>query len=359
MDFIDEIKDHAQDSDFGSKVFFSDPKYDCFELREDDFKEMSYSKNQSVQKSIKNCIFIDGGNSEIISSPSFSANLIRLGAVAYNGKQKLFAKRSQIYCLVKSIIENEKIFYEAKMINESKNNSSNNSTSINIIKIDSMDFTIREGIHRASISKVAGIVRRFAELKLACELCNKHANSIIVLDGSLQASFNDENKYLEDLYNSASKNNCLVIGLSKTNTLLTDKGWPVSFALDNKTKLPKWYFKVASSKNKDHRADIYFAKLHEKSSRAFRIDIFNGIDSIINNTNLDFSHIANSLAANSVDATFLGYPYGLVEVDKLARVSNSESDILKTRTKAKLGSKWKSFEALENNINAHDVLDRM
>ncbi len=350
MEFIDEIKNYAQDDDFGSRVFFSDPKYACFDLSEDDFKEiLSVKENE-----IKNCIFIDGGNSELISSPSFSASLIRLGAVAYNGKQKLFAKRLQCYCIVKSNIEDGKIFYSAKLIGENSSNSSINDINMDEIKIDSMDGTIREGINRANISKVAGIARRFAELKFASELCNENSDALIVLDGSLQASFTDENKYLEELYDLSIKKNCIVLGVCKTNTLITDKGFPVSFALDkiNKSKFKKWNYKIASSKNKDHRADIYFVKLHEKSSRPFRIDVFNGIDN-------DIPNIMNSLAANSIDATFLGYPYGLVEVDKLARVSNSEAEILKTRTKAKLGSKWKSFESLENNVNAHNVLDRM
>src|SRR3989338_1927311 len=339
MNFIDEIKSYVQDLDFGSRVFFSDPKYECFEIDGNKFVEIKSSDLTSTLSSefskYPACIFIDGGNAEIILSPGFSVSLIRLGAVAYNGRKKLFAKRSQHYCLVKSVIEDGKIFYNAKLVVD--DSSSKGLLDNDEMKIDSMDGTIREGIHRGSISKVAGIVRRLAELKLAIELCSENENAIIVLDGSLQASSSRECECLDVLYGIAKKNFCNVIGLCKTNTLLTEKGFPVSFALENKAKsrhVGKWCYKVASSKNKDHIADIYFAKLHEKSSRAFRMDVFNGIE-----INDNINSIMESLSANSVDATFLGYPYGLVEADKIARVSNSESEILKTRTKAKLGDR--------------------
>ena len=59
---------------------------------------------------------------------------------------------------------------------------------------------------------------------------------------------------------------------------------------------------------------IYVVKLNENSKKCFRVE------GQIND------EVLSLLVENSKDPTFIGYPYGLIEADKFARVSNEEKD---------------------------------
>lgn len=324
MEFLSEIKNYLDIKDIGSHVYLSNDRYECYEIKNENFKKISPCANQ--------CVFIDGGNTELVSSPNFSLSLIRIAAAAYNGKEKLFSKRLEFFCVVRTVVE-DKLYYEVKTLGGNKKT----------IRFDAYDSTISEGIHKARISKIAGVVRRFAELEFASEL-----SGLTVIDGTLQKSFTGEEEYLNKLFGTGRT----VVGFTKSNTLISDKGWPVSQVLLRNTSLEKWWYRIASSKHQDHRADIYFAKLNEKADRVFRIEVFNG-------SKHEFSETANALAANAVDIAFPGYPYGLIEADRLARISNAETEIMKIRTRALIGKNWKQLDDFEKNINTHDVLDSM
>lgn len=317
-----EIKQLLEKKDYGTKAFFNNNKYQSYGIKQENFISLDNKKETFV--------FIDGGNQEIISTPNLNLSKIRLAAVCYEGLQKKFSKSMEFYCLTSAIVENT-IKYSARVLGN---------FNMENFQIDAMDETIKDGIHHAKISKVPGIIRRIAELKLASEFQEN-----IVLDGSLQLSYKAEEKYMSIL-ESTSKS---LMGFSKTNSLLTEKGWPVSTALINKAPAQKWTYKIGETSQKWHEAKIYFAKLHDKSARSFRIEM-NGEDAQI-------ISLICGLAENSRDYTFPGYPYGLIEADKLARISNHEAEIEKIRFRALL--KKTSLEELEGNLNAHDVLDRM
>ena len=87
----------------------------------------------------------------------------------------------------------------------------------------------------------------------------------------------------------------------------------------------------------------YFVKLHEKAKHVFR---FEGNPEIL-------PHLMN----NSRDALFLGYPYGLILADQLARVSNEEKNSL--RMNFLLRKENKEIMGYLNATNAHEILDRM
>ena len=64
-----------------------------------------------------------------------------------------------------------------------------------------------------------------------------------------------------------------------------------------------------------------------------------------------------SLKNISNDPIFLGYPYGLIDVDQYVRVSDEEKNYLKIKFSAKLGKQFKKLSTEENSINAHQILD--
>ena len=65
----------------------------------------------------------------------------------------------------------------------------------------------------------------------------------------------------------------------------------------------------------------------------------------------------NEIASNCCDPIFVGYPYGLVEADRIARVSNQEKESLKTIFLVKLRNK--NIEKYLNAANAHEILDKI
>jgi NurA-like 5'-3' nuclease len=137
-----------------------------------------------------------------------------------------------------------------------------------------------------------------------------------------------------------------IVGFCKTSSLLTEKGNSV-IALMNMHKGKFAYHPVAELFDETYFAKICFARLHENSKYVFKLDFNNEIS----------EEILDLLAENSKDPVFLGYPYGFVLADKLARVSNEEANYVR----AKFISKIKNEDLLRylNALNAHDVLDKI
>ena len=67
--------------------------------------------------------------------------------------------------------------------------------------------------------------------------------------------------------------------------------------------------------------------------------------------------ICSSLAYNSKDPVFLGYPYGLVEADQFARCQEYEKKFLQTRFLQSSRENFAQIRRFINTNNAHDVLD--
>jgi len=218
--------------------------------------------------------------------------------------------------------------------------------------LNSLDETIKQGISRASISNVANVIRRFSELKTAINIIdNLDKNGIIVLDGSLQCTFTNEKKYFEELYKKAIDKNIIICGLSKTTTLMTDKGNSIINALNKFNIDGKWlYYPVVEIKSSNHKADLSFVKLHEKSKYIFKFEIYKEQKQYIND-------VINLISNNCKDSVFIGYPYGLIEADRQARVSTQEKGMMLTILSTKFGKDWEKIKESLSNVDAHEVLD--
>ncbi|MBI4452584.1 DNA double-strand break repair nuclease NurA [Candidatus Woesearchaeota archaeon] len=293
----------------------------------------------------KKIAFIDGGNAEIIGSANFSLNIIRTCYAIYQNNRKIAAKRFEILAFVKAVNEEDEIYFKTTIFNL------NNNLKLDEMSFNSLDHTLMHGINRAEISNIANAIRRFAELRLAKYVSDNNLSDFIVLDGNLQSTLTNENNYLNDLYGSCDKNNVVLSALSKTTSLFTENGNLLSAVLSSISNLDSWlYYPIVDIKNHNHKAEMFFAKFHEKSKHIFRFEIFN----VQKNK---AKEIINELTANSIDPIFIGYPYGLVEADRLARVSNQEKESLKTMLLVKLNNR--NIEKYLSAVNAHEILDRI
>lgn len=341
---IDLVKNNL--SSFNdSHIQFSDPAYTPFHFSKDNFHEIK--KIESNNK----IAFIDGGSAEIIKSSNFSLNLIRIYYSVYKNNKRISSKKHDFYAFVYAKNVDNELFYDVEFINID-NHEKNEIPDKKDLLLGSFDETIKNGITRASISNVANVIRRFSELKAAYTIIdNLEKKEIVVLDGSLQCTFTNEKKYLDILYKKAMEKNIIVCGLSKTTALMTDKGNSIANALNKFNFGGKWlYHPVAEIKSHVHKAEMAFVKLHEKSKYIFRFEVYKEQKEKLNEA-------ISLLADNCKDAIFLGYPYGLIEADKNARISNQEKDMILTLFSAKFGKDWEKVKSSSSSIDAHDILD--
>ena len=310
----------------------------------------------------KKIAFIDGGNAEIIASANFSLNLIRVCYVIYQNNKKIIYKKFELLAFIQAVNQNNEIHYKITFFK------TKNSIELDEMSFSSFDRTLMMGINRVEISSVTNAIRRFAELKLAKLIADEKIADIIVLDGNLQSTLTNESKYLNELYETCSENNIILTALSKTTSLFTDNGNLLSVVLGNISKLAAWYYyPVVEINNMSHKAEMFFAKFHSDSKHIFRFEMFNA-------QKLKAEETMNALASNCIDPIFIGYPYGLVEADRIGRVGNQEKESLKTifliklksyRSKASGELKNKKFLSNKNiekylsSVNAHEILDKI
>ena len=267
----------------------------------------------------KTIAFIDGGQAEILSSGNFCLSFIRVCGIVFKGNTKVDSITNEFYIFTKVMYENSDILYQStlfpvteKCIDEQD------------LLISSNDQTIKTGKERAPISKVTNMARRFAEIALANQI---HADSII-LDGTLEPTFKNEEKYIAKLPGN-------VCALAKTSSLCTTSGNSPVILLNKISPQGCWSYHVHEKTS--------FVKLHDNAKHVFR---FEGDNNVL-----------SSLLNNCTDALFLGYPYGLLLADRMARVSNSETKSFKM--KFLLNKDNKDIAKYLHSSNAHDILDNL
>ncbi len=286
------------------------------------FLEINKNNFESIHppSSPKSIAFIDGGQAEILSAGNFCLSFIRVGAQVYSKNKKIKDCKLEFYLLTTAKYENNDLVYEAKTFPLSGEKLINEQDLI----IPSTDATIKTGLERASITQVTNIARRFAELSLCCKV----DAGFIVLDGILEPSFRNEEKYLAQLPAN-------VCALAKSSSLFTAYGNSPVVLLNKLGPERCWSYFV--------EGNTYFVKLHPKAKHIFR---FTG-----DRNALPF------LMENSTDALFLGYPYGLIAVDKFSRISNEEKKNL--RMNILLKAENKEIVDYLSATNAHDILDNL
>ncbi|MBI2651163.1 DNA double-strand break repair nuclease NurA [Candidatus Woesearchaeota archaeon] len=336
---INLIRKNIFDSN-DSYVHFPDKDYKPCQFNKNNFHEINIANSGKIA-------FIDAGSAEIIKSSNFSLGFFRIYCAIYSGNKRIVPKKQEFYAFASSKNIGNELYYNTEFIGFDKFDK-------NDFLFSSMDETIKQGIARANISSMMNVVRRFSELKMALDILKDlEKNDLIVLDGSLQCTFTNEKKYFEELYKKAAEKNIIICGLSKTTTLMTDKGNSIANALNKYGVEGKWlYYPVADIKSNSHKAEMAFVKLHEKSKYIFRFEIYKEQKEKI-------MQAVNMIADNCKDPVFVGYPYGLIEADKNARISNNEKGMIKTLFSVKFGKEWEKIKESLTSVDAHDVLDNI
>ena len=339
---IEIVKKNAFEID-DNCVKFSDSNYKSIKFDKKNFHQIKTSdKNQKIA-------FVDGGSTEILKSSNFSLSLIRIYYSIYENNKRAKSSKKDFYAFTYAKDKDNEIFYETELIGMDTLVPNKDD-----LLISSFDQTIKQGIVRASISNVANLVRRFSELKMAAEIAESLGeNDIIVLDGSLQCTFTNERKYMDNLYAKAMEKKVIVCGLCKTTTLMTDKGNSISNALNKFDIAGRWFYNnIVEINSPEHKAEMAFVKLHELSKYIFRFEIYKEQKEKLN-------EVVSLLANNCKDSVFVGYPYGLIDADRSGRVSNNEKDMMKTFFSVKFGEDWEKIKENLTSSDAHEILDNI
>ncbi|MBU2561878.1 MAG: DNA double-strand break repair nuclease NurA [Nanoarchaeota archaeon] len=299
-------------------------------------------------------VFIDGGNAEIFSSPDFCVHFIRIFHTVYRGNRRVSCSADGFYVLCQAqrtgemtgAKDRDSIVFSVKMY-PSGVNSLTDSFFTEVFEFNPLDSSLLEANSRMTISRVPGMVRRIAELSTALLLASKAGKGdSIIMDGDFCTRTVYEKKLVEALARFA-ETGLSIAGLSKTSDLLTSSGRSVTKFLSAAAPAGAWYYSPAAQRQ---GAVVSFAKLNPKSDYVFKLETLAATRP---------EDVLPLLSANSTDAVFIGYPYGLIEADRFARVSNREKEILRTMFMAKAGKGWGSMAGAERSMDAHSILDRI
>lgn len=299
--------------------------HDRIPVTNDLFAEIPKSNNNNV------LVFVDGGNAEFIRGASISAQLVRIASVAYKGREKIKRTVSEFVLAVSAVEKEGDVAFEAKLFDREGNEV------IRPVVVDAHDPLLSVKGRRVEPDHVANHVRKLAELTVMKEVIQELSpGDCVIRDGDLfTMGFESA---LGEVQQLAASNGVFVFGLSKTSRSVTDKGGCAFTLLDKRAPFDSWLF---------NGGKIGFVKLHPRARYIFRIDTL---------SSNALPYVTPLLAQNAQDLAFLGYPYGLVEVDKFARVTRHEAAQMRLLTSVKARD---LFQKTEASMDAHDLLSSL
>lgn len=297
-------------------------------LKNDAFRALHRASGRTV--------FVDGGNGDVLRAPNISVQFARLAAVEYDGKERSSRTVFDFFIVVNAVKENLDLFYEARLVGAEGELLSDP------VRINSLDPALKSGQHRITPDVIANHMRKVQEVRFARSVVkNLEGGDLLVRDGDLISGGPFLENELKNLRIAAQNKGVHVLGLSKTSRLCTDSGASAIMAINSMAPSGCWYYFVDGQ--------VGFARLDPRSKYVFRFDIFPD----------DRGHIEKSLSRLlplSSDPVFVGYPYGLIDADKSARVTDFELRQLRLRFSLRADG---LFERLESGVDAHDVLNRL
>jgi len=316
----------------GKNVQFSASGYEAVDFDKENFHSINGSDGRVV--------FIDGGNNSVFESSRFSLQFARIYWTLYSDNKRVKSSKKEFFVLASSSSSS----IELEMFGGESG----------VKRIDAFDKNLSKGGHRVNVSEAANAVRKLAEVQEAIELVDSlNSGDIIALDRDLQVSVTGEKEVLDLLFEKAYAKGVVVCGICKTTRLFTDTGDSVVAAISSISPSGEWaYYPLAKINTDSHKAEMMIVKLHSKSKYIFRFEIFEKQKDKV-------SSVLGVLKKNASDPVFLGYPYGLIEADKMARVGNDEAEYLKVKLTSKAGDKRDKIINYMKTVDAHSVLDNI
>jgi len=343
--------------------FLSSHNYRTHPFNVEHFKPISFVKSD------RKIAFVDGGNRELLAAPNFSVQLNRVYFNIFEGRRRIqnssMPQAVEFFSVTFAVFKNNQIFFDTSIF-PVDDKFSGLMPSESDLSFSSADRRLMVGSSRADISRVASIARRFAEWRFSRHVVENELErgDVLVMDGALRTAFVNESKYAGEAYKIAKKRGVIYSGLSKTSRLFTTTGLSLLGAVrklaENSEVGPLWYYyPIADSLSPEHEAAFFIVKLHEQAQRVFRYEIYG--EQAKDLTPGEINEVLCQFHVNSCDASFPGYPYGLIDADANARVRYDEVEtyrVMLLSEVSKLGS-WSKFSRHMQSEDAHSILNML
>ncbi len=331
---IDELSDSPDE--WGKPYFSQEQYYEPIGLSKNNFTSLEAGTHGR-----KVCC-VDGGNNKIFESPSDSVHLIRIYYNIFKGEKRV-ENIEPVTALLIARSEDEKVRADLKRISGS-------------IPFNKKKFLLDKAELEDKRPVSAGhTVRKYLEwdaLRHAVEE-KLDEGDIAVRDGVLQTTVESERACADGAYKAVEENGTVLVGIAKTSSLMTTSDYPLIASLQElsrETDKDSWYYHpIAKNEHPDHMGEMYVVKYHPSSRYAFRTEFYREMD-------VHKEDVLEELAFQAKDPIFLGYPYGLVDADRKARVTDEEIDYLKNMCDNRMKE---SFRDKINACNAHDKLSNV
>ena len=297
-----------------------------FELKPSAFREIRLTDRP------KRVAFVDGGNGTIAQSPGFLISLNRLYCSMFRGaKRDGFPPdpRVEFFSLVTRRAVDPpgtkgSVKYATTLFPHTEAHRRYMPQESDLC-LWSRDFAVGWNPLAPSLA------RRLGEWRMARAAASVMAEGdVLVMDGSLLTLDQTGSAYSKDLYGVAKERGVIVCALSKTSQIVTKGSEPLlSRVVEIAREAPygRWCVDVADRVSAHDQGFVMAVKLHPNARFAFRFEILREQFTEMDDAEKD--HVLASLAANSADVSFLGYPYGLVDADRYAQVRNKDLAIFR------------------------------
>ena len=282
--------------------------------------------------------FVDGGNGTIAESPNFVISLNRLYCGMFRGTDRVSAlpsPRIEFFSLVTRRVapvqDRYKTKYAASLFPHDESHHRYLPTAADVAA-SMRDTTAGPDPRIHSLSRSLG------EWRMARDVVQMlDDGDILVVDGSLTTLDRIESKYAQDLYGAARDRGVTVCALAKTSRLLTRHGEPLLdrvHQISAPTGYSMWCIDVAEQISSHDQGYVMAVKLHPNAPFPFRFEILR--EQFQEMDDARKARILSSLAANSCDISFLGYPYGLVDADRYAQVRRGDVSMYRAMLESRL-----------------------
>lgn len=318
-------------------------------------------------------VFLDGGNQKIFGTNEYSVQLNRIYFNIFIGNKRVSHKsdippKIEFLSLTMHKLVDDKSYYET-VISPFKEEFRKYLPEQEDLKFEASEREIMIG-SRPDIERVASMSRRFAEWSLSKHIIDLEmdSNDVFIRDGSLQTSLHKERKYAENSLMVAKNKNVIFAGLSKTSAISSDTGLSMissikRFADDCNIGYDTWcYGPIFITQKEFYKVVVMAIKLNKGADRIYRFELHeNDISNNDIGLNDKILETASLLIENSNDIRFVGYPYGLYDADRWARVKNDEITAYEVRLKSELSKNgvWNMIDPLLKASDTHDRLDKL
>ncbi len=274
--------------------------------------------------------FVDGGNNIIFLSPGQAIHLVRLYYSIFKDGRKMEYGRYTF--ILDTFFDPDKDVFNVKIYDVDSSS----------LLPENMEIGADEIDEREKIKGVGSYVRRIGEWLLLERIKDKC--DILVRDGSLQTGEKKEALYANRIFECAKN---VIIGFSKTCSIITDRGYSLLASIHHLSKRHNvsapWYYHPIAKNISTIKGDMFVVKLHPYADYIFRVEVYPD----------DRAEMLGALIPMANDPVFIGYPYGLIDADVNARITDEEAKMYKSI----IYNSADEFTRMQANaMNSHDVI---